>query len=128
MSASLKTPSLTLIYDAECDFCSKLLSWLRRQDRYNCIELLAYQDENCQRRYPKIGAAECRDGGKLILPNGKMISGVDTAPHMLRVLPGWAWAAAILSIPGVLWLVRPVYRYVARNRMAISCKLNIRPP
>ena len=58
---------------------------------------------------------------QLVLPDGRVLEGADAVPELLRRIPRWRWAAVVLGAPGVRGVARRVYRWIAANRMRISC-------
>ena len=111
---------LTLIYDGECGFCLGWVEWARRYDPQRRVEFLPCQSQERQKRFPKITEADCLRAMYVVLPKGQTFSGADAATHILHVLKGWAWLAFLLQIPGVLWLARPIYRWIARHRYCLG--------
>ncbi len=62
-------------------------------------------------------------GPQLVLPDGRVLAGADAVPEILRRIPRWRWLAGLLALPPVRSLSRRVYRWVADNRMRLSCAL-----
>lgn len=63
----------------------------------------------------------------LVLPGGRTLAGADAVPELLRAMKGWRWLASAFAVPGVTFLARPAYRWVARNRYSLSCLIESRP-
>lgn len=116
---------LTLIYDGECGFCGKWINWLRKEDVLQSIDFLSYQSEECKKRFPQINAQACFDGGKLIAAKGEIYSGADAVPIIFKEIPRWRWITYLTCIPGVMVIVRLVYRRIAKNRISLSCALGM---
>ena len=55
----------------------------------------------------------------LVRPDGRVFTGADAAPEILRLLPGKRWLALGFRIPGVLPIARRVYARVARQRRCL---------
>jgi predicted DCC family thiol-disulfide oxidoreductase YuxK len=58
---------------------------------------------------------------QLVLPDGRVLSGADAVPELLRRVRGWRWIAALFGIPPVRPVTRRLYAWVARSRMKLSC-------
>jgi len=106
----------TLIYDGECGFCRRSVDLLQRWDREHRIALVPFQDRARVAAFniplPALAAAM-----HLVLPpDGRVLSGADAVPELLRRLPGKAWLAWGFRIPGVRPIARRVYAWIARRR------------
>jgi predicted DCC family thiol-disulfide oxidoreductase YuxK len=112
--------NLVMIYDAECQFCQGWVNWIQERDTTQKIEFLPCQSEERKKRFPRIDETECLKAMVVGLPGGALLRGADGAPHLLEALPGWKWAASLFRIPGVLWIARPIYRFIAKNRKLFS--------
>ena len=120
----------TLIYDAECSMCRASALWLmRRALSSGRLEILPCRSAVRRERFPQVAEEVCLTAMQLVLSDGRTLSGADAVPELLRRIRGWGWMAAVLALPGVRFLGRRVYAWVASNRMRISCALGgPRPP
>jgi predicted DCC family thiol-disulfide oxidoreductase YuxK len=117
-----------LIYDGECAMCRASALWLmRRALSREQLEILPCRSGPRRERYPGITDAACMTAMQVVLPDGRVLSGADAVPELLRRVRGWGWVATVFALPGVRPIARRVYAWVARNRMRISCTL-ARPP
>src|SRR5881409_4128962 len=103
----------TLIYDGECGFCRRSVDLLQRWDRENRIALVPFQDRARVAAFniplPALAAAM-----HLVLPpDGRVLSGADAVPELLRRLPGKAWLAWGFRIPGIPIVARRLYGWIA---------------
>jgi predicted DCC family thiol-disulfide oxidoreductase YuxK len=105
----------TLIYDGECGFCRTWVDRVRRWDREQRLVLLPLQERT---RVPAFGIPlpALAAAMHLVLPDGRVLTGADAAPELLRLLPGKRWLAPLFAIPGVLPVARRVYAWIARRR------------
>ena len=78
-------------------------------------------------RFPQVTEDACLTAMQLVLPDGRVLSGADAVPELLRRIRGWGWLVGVFALPGVRPLARRLYAWVARNRMRISCALERRP-
>jgi predicted DCC family thiol-disulfide oxidoreductase YuxK len=104
--------------------CRGSALWLMRRARAaGLLEILPCRSGPRRARYPQISDAACMEAMQLVLPDGRVLSGADAVPELLRRVRGWRWVAALFGLPPVLPLTRRVYAWVARNRMRVSCGL-----
>jgi predicted DCC family thiol-disulfide oxidoreductase YuxK len=116
--------SATLIYDAECTMCRASALWLmRRALSSGRLEILPCRSRVRAERFAQVSEAACMTAMQLVLPDGRVLSGADAVPELLRRIRGWGWVAAVFALPGVRPLSRRLYAWIARNRMRISCAL-----
>jgi predicted DCC family thiol-disulfide oxidoreductase YuxK len=60
---------------------------------------------------------------QLVLPDGRILSGADAVPELLRRVRGWGWLASVFGLPGVTPLSRRLYAWIAARRLRLSCPL-----
>jgi len=105
----------TLIYDGECGLCQETVALLSRWDPAGRVTLIPFQDQARVWTFgiptPALAAAM-----HLLLPDGRVLTGADAAPELLRLLPGKRWLAAVFALPGVMPVARRVYAWIARRR------------
>lgn len=105
----------TLIYDGECGMCRDAVGLLRRWDRANALDYVAFQDAATVARFgialPALAAAM-----HLVLPDGRVFAGADATPELAKLLPGKAWLAPLYRLPGVRPVARRVYAWIAARR------------
>jgi len=119
----------TLIYDAECAMCRASALWLmRRALSSGALEILPCRAGVRRARFPQVTEEACLTAMQLVLPDGRILSGADAVPELLRRIRGWGWVAGAFALPGIRPVGRRVYAWVARNRMRISCALGDPPP
>ena len=112
-------PAGWLLYDGRCPICRKgarRLHGLASRRGFRLVPL--------QRRWVQEELAgrdeEIPDEMLLLLPDGRLLAGVAAFLHLGRRI-WWAWPLATLAaLPGFRWLAERMYRWVARNRYAIS--------
>jgi predicted DCC family thiol-disulfide oxidoreductase YuxK len=119
----------TLIYDAECPMCRASALWLmRRALSSGQLEIVPCRSSVRRTQFPQVAEETCLTAMQLVLPDGRILSGADAVPELLRRIRGWGWVAAAFALPGIRPLGRRVYAWVARNRMRISCAIGGSPP
>ena len=121
--------SAALIYDAECSMCRASALWLmRRALSTGALEILPCRSGARHQRFPQVAEAACMTAMQLVLPDGRVLSGADAVPELLRRIRGWGWVAGVFALPGIRPIARRLYAWIAQNRMKISCALDRRSP
>jgi predicted DCC family thiol-disulfide oxidoreductase YuxK len=111
-----------LIYDGECAMCRGSALWLMRLALSGgALEILPCRSEPRRVRFPRISDEACTTAMQLVLPDGRVLTGADAVPELLRRIRGLGWLAALFALPGARPLARRFYTWVARNRMRLSC-------
>jgi len=115
----------TLIYDGDCAMCRASALWImRRALSRGALEILPCRSRVRAERFPQVPETGCLTAMQLVLPDGRVLSGADAVPELLRRIRGWGWAAGVFAVPGLRPLARRAYAWIARNRMRISCTLS----
>jgi predicted DCC family thiol-disulfide oxidoreductase YuxK len=113
-----------LIYDGECSMCRGSALWLLRRAEAGGardLEVLPCRSPVRRQRFPSISDETCMQAMQLVLPDGRVLAGADAAPEILRRIPRWRWVARAFAVPGAGIVARRAYRWIADNRMRISC-------
>ena len=113
-----------LIYDGECSMCRGSALWLLRRAEAGGardLEILPCRSPVRRQRFPSISDETCMQAMQLVLPDGRVLAGADAAPEILRRIPRWRWVARAFDVPGAGIVARRAYRWIADNRMRISC-------
>jgi predicted DCC family thiol-disulfide oxidoreductase YuxK len=107
-----------VLYDADCDFCTWVLSWLLVWDRARRLEPIALQSAEASHLLADLSSAERMASVHLIAPAGTRRSGGAAFVQLLRLVPGGRIpAAGFASFPK---LTEKAYRLVAEHRSALS--------
>jgi predicted DCC family thiol-disulfide oxidoreductase YuxK len=107
-----------ILYDADCGFCTWLLSALLRWDRAARLKPIALQRSAADGLLQALTPAERMASWHLISPSGERHSGGAAVPPLLRVLPaGRIPAAGFARFPR---LTGCGYRWVAEHRSQLS--------
>ena len=113
-----------LIYDDECPMCRASALWLMRLAlSRGALEILPCRSGVRVARFPQITEAACLAAMQLVLPEGRVLTGADAVPELLRRIRGLGWLASVFALPGMRPLARRVYGWIARHRIRISCAL-----
>jgi predicted DCC family thiol-disulfide oxidoreductase YuxK len=107
-----------VLYDADCGFCTWLLSALLRWDRRARLRPIALKRPEADHLLRTLTPAERMASWHLISPSGERHSAGAALPPLLRVLPGGRLpAAALARLPR---LTDRGYRWVADHRSQLS--------
>jgi predicted DCC family thiol-disulfide oxidoreductase YuxK len=108
----------TVLYDAECGFCTWALSGLLAWDRAHRLEPTALQHSKARHLLAGVQPAERMVSWHLISPAGARYSGGAAVVQVLRLLPGGRMlATAFTPFPR---LTEKAYRWVADHRLGLS--------
>jgi predicted DCC family thiol-disulfide oxidoreductase YuxK len=122
VSAATREP-LTVFYDGECRLCSGTVAWALARDTAGRLRVLPYQSAEARAMLGEQNAARAARELLVWSPGEGVIGGSDAVAALLRRLPGWRPAGALLGAPPVRWIARPVYRAIAARRGAVRCPL-----
>ncbi len=109
-----------LLYDGLCPICNRAVEWIRRRAKPCAFEFLSCHDPSLAARFPQLSREDCLTAIRLVEPDGRIFAGEEAVPGILARMKGYRVAAAIVSRPGVRALARPLYRWIARNRLRLS--------
>lgn len=109
-------PSLTVLYDGTCSLCRASANRLKRMDHGARIELLDLHDPSAATRFPKVNREEAMRLMQAVDARGRVFSGADAWTHIGLALPGWKLIAWLLLVPGIHFIAKQIYAWIARNR------------
>jgi predicted DCC family thiol-disulfide oxidoreductase YuxK len=112
----------TVIYDGDCQVCSRLVKLLTKWDRNHELEIIPSQKPGVQQRFPWIPARSYVDSIQVIRnADGKTWQAADALEQLLNALPKGRLISWLFKIPFVRPLVDRFYRWFARNRYRFGC-------
>ena len=111
----------TLVYDGDCQVCSRIVQTLRRWDRDRRIEMVPSQAPGIMARFPWISSRAFADAMQLVRDDGVTWQGAAALEELLVVLPRGRWISWIFHIPFARALADKLYRWFARNRYRLGC-------
>ena len=114
-----------LFFDAECEFCTRIATWLVAPMNRRGLAVAPLQD-------PRVGALlglsreELLSAIRFVSDDGSRYSGADAVLAVMRELP---WMRPLLwmsRVPGTIAIMRLGYRWVAQHRRcpAECCTVN----
>jgi predicted DCC family thiol-disulfide oxidoreductase YuxK len=111
-----------VIYDGHCEFCKaqvqKLLFW----DCQAKLSYLSLHDPEVARRWPDVDHDRLLQEMLIIDRQRRRHWGPEAIRYLTHRLRRLWWAAWVFYIPGVMFVWRRIYRWVARNRYRLSGK------
>jgi predicted DCC family thiol-disulfide oxidoreductase YuxK len=108
--------SLTILYDARCNLCLYVRSWMEMQPSYLELVFLAAGSSQARLRFPQLDHAATLDELTVVSEAGAVYTGANAWVMCLWALQGYrAWALR-LSTPELLPVARRVVLWVAQNR------------
>jgi predicted DCC family thiol-disulfide oxidoreductase YuxK len=110
------SPQLTVLFDGSCSLCRASVARVRLFDRRGRIEFLSLHDPSAMHRFPSIDREEAMRSMQAVDKQLRVYTGADAWAQIGLRLPGWNLLAWILLVPGVRWMARLIYGWVARNR------------
>jgi predicted DCC family thiol-disulfide oxidoreductase YuxK len=114
--------SLTVLYDARCNLCVHVRSWLETQPSYLDLVFLAAGSSEARQRLPQLDHAATLDELTVVSDEGAVYTGANAWVICLWALKGYrAWALR-LSSPELLPVARRVVLWVAQNRFRFGSR------
>jgi predicted DCC family thiol-disulfide oxidoreductase YuxK len=105
-----------LVYDGECEFCTRLAGWVRRRDRVRRLDVRPNQEPGLIERLG-LGRTEVERAAWAVEPGGGRFEGAAAINRALRELGGGCAALSLLyRVPPVRWVEDRYYARVARKR------------
>ena len=109
-----------LVYDGHCSFCRRWVARIARMDRSDTFELVARQTDGLTKRFPRLVEGDFDTGMRLITPDDAIHVGADAAYQIVRRLRYLRRIAWLYHVPGIHWLTRTVYAWIAANRQSLG--------
>ncbi|MEQ8655656.1 MAG: DUF393 domain-containing protein [Kiloniellales bacterium] len=126
---------LTTFYNGSCPVCRHEMSTYQRRAEKLGLKTLDWSDIMAEpERLAAMGVTLEQAERRLIAQDeeGRILIGVDAFAALWRRLPGYGWAAWLITRPGIHWLARISYDHLVakiisdwskrrRKRLAESC-------
>ncbi len=122
MQPSFQPTHGTLIYDGACPICRASVQRLQARVPPHALAFLPFQSSRVLRDFPSLDPEALEESIHLVGPGGEVSEGLDALEAVLALAPPFSWVRFFLNIPLVRPLGRRVYRWVAGNRYALSCR------
>ena len=108
------------IYDGQCEICQAFVSWLRLLDRKDQVAALPIDAETLAQVHPDLKLDDCLRELHVISPCGQVYCGWDAVAVLARLFPPTFLIGRLGRMPPFRWIGIAGYRFIARNRYAIS--------
>jgi len=113
---------LTVLYDARCNLCSCIRSWLETQPGYVVLDFVPAGSEEARRRFPRLDHATTTRELTVISDAGDVYLEANAWIMCLWALHDYrAWSLR-LSTPEMLPLARRIVLWVALNRFRFGTR------
>lgn len=109
-------PALTILYDGDCALCRASAARVRRMDRGGRIDLINLNEPDTATRFPQVNREEALRWMVAVDRHGRIFTGADAWARIGLTLPGWNLLAWVLLVPGIHFVAKQFYAWVARNR------------
>src|SRR5450432_1874421 len=108
------------IYDEQCEVCQACVSWLKLLDRKQQVFALPIAPEALSSIHPDLDLDACLRELHVVMPSGAIHRGWDAVALLARLFPATWLIGALGGVPPFRWAGHIGYRFVARNRYAVS--------
>ncbi len=109
-----------VINDGECPFCLRSLARFQRRDKHDAFEYVPRQTDGLDERFPKLAEGDFNTGMRLIHADGSIDVGADAVYGIARRGSVFRWFAWLYRVPGLTWVFRKMYAWVAANRYRLG--------
>jgi len=112
----------TVIYDGQCNVCTRSVELLTKWDRNHDLEIIPSQTPGVREKFPWITPRAYADSIQVVRnQDGKTWQGAAALEELLDVLPKGRLISRLFRIPLVRPLVDKSYGWFARNRYRLGC-------
>lgn len=108
------------LYDGQCEICQAFISWLRVLDRTEQVKPIPLEAAELDALCADLSLEQCLRELHVISPDRSVYRGWDAVARLARLFPATWLVGALGSIPPFRWACSAGYRFVARNRYALS--------
>jgi glyoxylase-like metal-dependent hydrolase (beta-lactamase superfamily II)/predicted DCC family thiol-disulfide oxidoreductase YuxK len=118
--STLRPGRYVAIYDEQCEICQSFVSWLRILDRHHRVLPLPILPELLSAIDPDLGLEACLRELHVLTPRGETRRGWMAVAELARLFPSTFLIGWLGRIPPFRWVGEIAYRFLARNRYAVS--------
>ena len=109
-----------VIYDGDCGICTAQVQKLPWWDCQGKLAYLSLHDPEVAARFPDLPHERMMQEMVIVDHRGGRHWGPAAIRYLTRRLRRLWWAAPVLYFPGSMFVWRPLYRWIARNRYRLS--------
>lgn len=118
----IKRPTThTVLYDGSCPLCQRAITLLRGWDREGRLAFLPSESPRVEAEFHWISQEKLAEALHLVGVGNETWAGAEAVEELMRILPGFRWAAWMFRLPFARTLARFGYRQVAKNRNVLGC-------
>lgn len=110
-----KYAEVTLIFDGQCGFCTRCVSWVERLDQRGHVKAIAFQCPGVPERYG-LTSADCSEAVWAIDADGGTHRGGEAVNVVLAAALRSSLPVRLYRLPGIQALQDRVYLWVSHNR------------
>jgi predicted DCC family thiol-disulfide oxidoreductase YuxK len=115
----------TVVYDGNCNVCSRIVDVLERRDKDERLEIITSGAAGAAGRFPWIPPAAYSESLQVIrTADSRTWQGAAAVEQLLDVLPKGRLVSWMFSIPFARPVAEKLYRAFAKNRYRLGCKLH----
>ncbi len=114
-----------VLWDGECGFCRRCVTWLQRTSAADRLECVPYQQAAAT--LPDDLAAACERAVHVVSRDGDVLR-AGRAILFIAGEIGWQRSSRVLARAPFIWIVDWLYAVVARHRSIFSRLLSLRAP
>ena len=115
----------TVVYDGNCNVCSRIVSVFERRDKDGRLEIIPSAAAHAAGRYPWIPPTAYAQSLQVIRnADNRTWQGAAAVEQLLDVLPRGRLVSWIFSLPFARPVADKLYRAFAKNRHRLGCKLH----
>jgi len=117
-----------VIYDGECGICEEFRKFISGRIRSGqTITFIPFQLAQWNHFPAEVTEEKARDAVCFINRQQEISRGTEAIARILQACRfPYSLAGKFISLPPVLWLSHPIYRWIARHRARISQRLGFR--
>jgi len=108
------------IYDEQCEVCQAFVSWLRILDRHSRVAAVPILPELLAQIDSRLALEDCLRELHVITPEGQIRRAWYGVAALARLFPSTFLIGWLGCVPPFCWFGEIAYRFVARNRYAVS--------
>ena len=109
-----------VVYDGDCRICTAQVSKLTWWDCQQKLSYMSLHDPAVAERWPDLSRDRLMEEMCIVDTHGKRHWGASAIRYLTFRLRRLWWAMPLLYFPGSMFLWRPLYRWIARNRYRLS--------
>jgi predicted DCC family thiol-disulfide oxidoreductase YuxK len=108
-----------VFFDGACPLCLRSRKIISLMDLFSRIDFVDFRALNAEALPKGVDLKNLEGEMHLVTPRGRVLKGYDSFRWMAARLPATFWLTLFLHIPGVPYLGRKIYRWVAKNRLEL---------